>query len=425
MGDRDPFRLPPSNPLLLNYLAQLNNPSTLLDPTLAQQLGQTPLDGGTGRAPTRQSAAQAYRMQCANEQMLMARLLQNTAPLPGRTGAFNADPERVNELGAELRVRVDGNEINDDDVERLTSLSTDERVAVLGTLDPAQLKNLGDQLPDQDDTKSGQFLAKLAEDAQTHPELVQGQFSQLLDGIKQDGSDDSDNVLQRMQETLGGGDVADEAHAAQASGVLARLGRGNLDKMADIHSGGNPDEKELAVIGRARAVAGGLSQEAAGISADLTKRLSDGDLDGDTIDRLSNASPRDRFSVLATLSPDQRAKLAELGTDHEDQMGNLMANVVQDVRLDPRAAQLAGELTNGLKDNHNRDDVLQHMQSILGGGDVSNSDNRRAAAAALAVLNPATLEKMAEIHEGGNRDDKELEVIRLAQELQGGAFQDA
>jgi hypothetical protein len=58
------------------------------------------------------------------------------------------------------------------------------------------------------------------------------------------------------------------------------------------------------------------------------------------------------------------------------------------------------------------------MQRNLGGGDVENSDNRRRAARALAGIQPEILDIMTQIHEGGNRDDKELEVIALARQLQ-------
>jgi hypothetical protein len=221
-----------------------------------------------------------------------------------------------------------------------------------------------------------------------------------------------------MQETLGGGDVEDEVHANQAAERLQFLGRENLDKMADIHTGGNKDDKELGVIARARGLAAGQSAEAAGLSAELTQRIGDQDVDGELLDKISNASGEDRLSVLSNLQPEQLEQLAYHGTDHEDQMGNLMAALVQDAGMDPRAAQVVGAFTNGLKDSHNRDDVLQRMQEKLGGGDVEISDNRRAAARALSVLDPTTLDKMSEIHGAGNKDDKELDVVELARELQ-------
>jgi hypothetical protein len=333
---------------------------------------------------------------------------------------LDVDPDRIEELGAELRLRVDGNEINDDDLDRIAGLSSEERVATLQQLDPEQLKALGDQLPDQDSSKAGNFLAALAQDAEAHPE-VQDQFGAILEGIQQDGSERSDDVLHRMQETLGGGDVSDEANATRAAETLQHLGPDNLARMAELHSSGNKDEKELGVIGRARGLAAGQTPEAAGLTADLTQRLAEDDVDGELIDRINGASPEDRLSVLEGLSQEEREKLAFHGTDDDDQMGALMASLVQDAETDPRAAQIVGDLTNGLNDSHtSRDNVLQRMQEILGGGDVESSDARRQAARALSVLDPATLDRMAEAHNAGNKDDKELDVIELARELQQG-----
>src|SRR5688572_23589856 len=91
MVDRDPFRFPQSNSYLLNYLAQADPTSPLAQPILPPLAGQT-ADPGTARAPTTQTASNAYAMHRALEQQIMARVLQNalppqdSAPLAGEPG---------------------------------------------------------------------------------------------------------------------------------------------------------------------------------------------------------------------------------------------------------------------------------------------------------------------------------------------------
>jgi hypothetical protein len=190
--------------------------------------------------------------------------------------------------------------------------------------------------------------------------------------------------------------------------------------MAEIHSGGNTDEKELEVVGRARGTGAGLSEEGSALSAELSRKIGDDDIDGELLDRLRNASPEDRLAALAALSPAERQKLANEGTGDEDQMGDLMAQLVRDAERDPRAHGILDDFTRGIEANggHDSDDVLQRMQEQLGGGDVDDSEPRRRAARALAVLHPSILDRMQTVHEGGNRDDKEIRVLDLARELQ-------
>jgi hypothetical protein len=102
---------PPSAPLANEPGLQFDDAHMTLDPNvLAQQLG---LDEELG--------VDAGELDPLGEDRLPAEL--------------DVDQEQVEELGAELRVRVDGDDLDDDDLERLTALTTDERVAVLGTLD--------------------------------------------------------------------------------------------------------------------------------------------------------------------------------------------------------------------------------------------------------------------------------------------------
>jgi hypothetical protein len=408
----------PVNTFIPNYQQQPQiDPAMLVDQILRGTGQQTLQSPGRNRLDRFDIGADRRARGTFNNDpgaALLRRQLEGTNP------RLDADRERVRELGAELRTRIDGNDIDDDDVDRLASLSTDERVAVLGQLSSEQLRSLGDQLPDTDDEKAGTFLARLTEDAERYPGEVQAQFGHILDGIKDDGSSDSDDVLQYMQEKLGGGDVGEESHAQQAADRLANLGDENLAKMAEIHSGGNTDEKELEVIGRARGLGRGDSEEAAALGAELTRKIGDDDIDGDLLDRLTSASREDRLSALAGLSPAEREKLAEEGTGDETQMGNLMAELVRDAQTDPRAHTILRDFTAGIQTNggHDSDDVLQRMQENLGGGDVENSDNRRRAARALAVLNPSVLDTMHSIHDGGNTDEKEIAVLDLARELQ-------
>lgn len=367
----------------------------------------------------------------------MARLLQRRVAIAGdrtRTdprGALDVNPETVAAAAADLRVRLAADDFGHDDVERLLGLGTDERTAILDRLSPDERSQLGQQLTHipagmwegkySRDVEHGQLLGEIVKDAARHPELAQPILRDIIGGMDETDSGWADNILQNMQEHLGGGDISDPENRSRAAAHLRHAGDEVLQRMSNIHSEGNTDEDELEVLGQARGQVdtGEHSEAVSALLQETVRKVGDHDVDDDLIRKLSGASREERLLTLSKLSPEERQTfVSDDGADYEPEMGRLMADLVQDAQHDPRAQRILRDFVAGAANNDDGDDVLQYMQEYLGGGDIDQAANRQRAARALSRLDPSILDGMQAIHEDGWDDTSELRTLEVARMLQ-------